>query len=123
MGSDPDSAALSIAVVGAGWAGLSAAVKATQAGYVTTVFEASRAYGGRARALQATLPEGRSVTLDNGQHILIGAYTETLQLMRQVGVDPAQVLLDVPMTLEFANGNGIRFGRWPAPLEALGGML
>jgi len=102
---------------------LAAAVKATQAGHRVTVFEASRNVGGRARALPVTLPDGRAVMLDNGQHILIGAYTETLQLMRLVGVDPKQVLLERPMTLQFADGTGIRFGNGPAPLDALQGML
>jgi len=40
-----------IAIVGAGWAGLSAAVCATQAGHQVTLFEASRHWGGRARSL------------------------------------------------------------------------
>jgi len=114
---------LKVAVVGGGWAGLAAAVKATQAGHHVTLFEASRQWGGRARALPATLPDGRSITLDNGQHILIGAYTDTLQLMLQVGVDPAQVLLNLPMTLQFADGSGIRFGNVPTPLDAAVGIL
>ena len=75
-----------IAIIGAGWAGLAAAVAVSHAGQRAIVFEASRTMGGRARALQGTLPDGSEVTLDNGQHILIGAYTETLALMRQVGV-------------------------------------
>jgi len=119
----PKRAPLKVAVVGGGWAGLAAAVKATQAAHHVTVFEASRQWGGRARSLPATLPDGSSVTLDNGQHILIGAYTETLQLMRQVGVDPAQVLLNLPMTLQFADGSGIRFGSGPTPLDAAAGIL
>ena len=116
-------AGLNIAVVGAGWAGLAAAVTATQAGHTATVFEASEALGGRARALKAVLPDGTPVLLDNGQHILIGAYAETLRLMRSVGVTPEQVLLDLPMTLPFPDGLGIRFPNWPTPLDALGGIL
>ena len=73
-----------IAIVGAGWAGMAAAVAATQAAHTATVFEASRTVGGRARALKSTMPDGTEVLLDNGQHILIGAYTETLRLMRLV---------------------------------------
>ena len=110
-------------MVGAGWAGLAAAVSATQAGHHTTVFEAAETLGGRARALKATLPDGTPVVLDNGQHILIGAYSETLGLMRTVGVTPEQVLLDLPMRLPFPDGLGIRFPNWPTPLDALGGIL
>lgn len=63
------------------------------------------------------------MTLDNGQHILIGAYTETLKLMRQVGVNTDHALLSLPMTLLFPNGQGLKFKNWPTPLDALGGIL
>jgi len=114
---------MKIAIVGAGWAGMAAAVEATQAGHHAIVFEASRAIGGRARALNGILPDGTPVTLDNGQHILIGAYTETLRLMRRVGVQPEDALLRLPMTLLFPDGQGLRFPDWPTPLDALAGIL
>ncbi len=63
------------------------------------------------------------MVLDNGQHILIGAYTDTLRLMRLVGINPDEVLLSLPMTLLFPNGQGIEFTNWPTPLDALGGIL
>ena len=108
-----------IAVIGAGWAGLAAAIGVTQSGHYATVFEASKAIGGRARALEVTLPDGRKTTLDNGQHILIGAYADTLRLMQLVGVERSRVLLDLPMSLRFPDGKGIVFPRLPAPLDAL----
>ncbi len=114
---------MKIAIIGAGWAGMAAAVEATQAGHTSIVFEASRAIGGRARALNGTLPDGTPVLLDNGQHILIGAYTETLRLMRQVGVPPATALLRLPMTLLFPDGRGLRFPAWPTPLDAVAGIV
>lgn len=110
------------AIVGAGWAGLAAAVAATQAGHQVTVFETSRSLGGRARAVAATLPDGRAVTLDNGQHILIGAYTETLRLMRQLGVNPDTALLRLPLTLQFPDGAGLQLPRLPVPLDVLAGI-
>jgi squalene-associated FAD-dependent desaturase len=115
-----------IAIVGAGWAGMAAAVAATQEGHSATVFEASRAVGGRARALKGTLPDGTEVLLDNGQHILIGAYTETLRLMRLVGVNPATTLLRLPLSLQYPDGTGLALPLsllLPAPLDALVGML
>lgn len=114
---------MKIAIIGAGWAGMAAAVEATQAGHETVVFEASRNLGGRARSINATLPNGTDVVLDNGQHVLIGAYVETLRLMRWVGVDPQSALLRLPMTLLFPDGQGLRFPPWPTPLDALGGIL
>ena len=90
----------SIAVIGAGWAGLAAAVRAVQAGHSVTVFESSRSLGGRARAVDLTLPNGASITLDNGQHVLLGAYRETLDLMQAVGVDLNAVLTRLPINLK-----------------------
>jgi squalene-associated FAD-dependent desaturase len=69
------------------------------------------------------LPDGSPAQLDNGQHILIGAYTETLQLMRLVGIAPEAALLDMPMTLQFPDGMGLKFAGWPTPLDALAGIL
>jgi len=113
---------MKIAVVGGGWSGMAAAVAAVQAGHQVTLWEASRTLGGRARALPATLPDGTPVLLDNGQHILIGAYRECLRLMALVGVDPAQSLLRMPLTLRFPDGDGIALPRWPFPLDALAGI-
>ena len=113
---------MKIAIIGAGWAGMAAAVQVTASGHHATVFEASRSIGGRARGIAEELPEGSEVTLDNGQHILIGAYTETLRLMRLVGVDPNTALLRLPLTLKFPDATGLEFPDWPTPLNALGGI-
>ena len=72
-----------VAVIGGGWAGIAAAVELTASGAHVTLIEAGRVLGGRARSVNI---DGR--TLDNGQHILLGAYRETLALMRRVGADP-----------------------------------
>jgi len=113
---------MKVAIVGAGWAGLAAAVQATGTGHQVTVFETSRILGGRARAVAATLPDGRAVTLDNGQHILIGAYTDTLALMQQVGMHPDSALLRLPLTLQFPDGAGLRLPHLPVPLDVLVGI-
>ena len=102
---------------------MAAAVRAQQAGHHVTVLEAARQLGGRARAMPLTLPDGRSVTVDNGQHILIGAYTESLRLMREVGVDPDQALLRLPLALTFPDGSGLALPDWPAPWDAPAGIL
>ncbi len=114
---------LRVAIVGAGWAGLAAAVQAVQDGHRVTVFEAARQPGGRARGVPLRLPDGREVMVDNGQHILIGAYTECLRLMRTVEVDPEQALLSRPLALRFADGGGLQLPHWPMPLDVLAGIL
>ena len=114
---------MNIAIIGAGWAGIAAAVQAIAAGHQVRLFEASHSVGGRARVVAGTLPDGTPITLDNGQHILIGAYLETLRLLRQVGVDTDAALLRLPLTLRFPDGAGLCFPRWPSPLDALGGIL
>ena len=118
-----DNPSRKLAIVGAGWAGMAAAVEAAKAGWQVTLFEASRTLGGRARALPAQRPDGVPITLDNGQHILIGAYAETLALMQRVGVDPASALLCLPLALPYPDGTGLQTPRWatrwPAPLDAV----
>jgi squalene-associated FAD-dependent desaturase len=114
---------MKLAVVGAGWGGLAAAVAAAGAGHQVTVYEAARVLGGRARSLDVDLPGGGNTTLDNGQHIMIGAYVQTLTLMREVGVDPQQALLRLPLTLRFPDGDGLALPSWPAPWDAAAGIL
>ncbi|TAG25634.1 MAG: FAD-dependent oxidoreductase [Burkholderiales bacterium] len=107
---------MKVLVAGAGWAGLAAAIELTKSGHQVTVIEASRHLGGRARALEVKLPDGSTSTLDNGQHILIGAYSETLRLMREVGVNPQDVLHRMPLTLRFPDGNALELPDWKNPL-------
>ena len=95
-------AGLRVAVVGGGWAGLAAAVAATQRGHRVTLFEMAAQLGGRARAVTTA-----GLVLDNGQHILIGAYSATLALMRAVGVVPEQTLLRSPLRIAYPDGSGL----------------
>lgn len=108
-----------LAVVGAGWAGLACAVEAVRQGHAVTLFEAAPHAGGRARRVD----DMHGMALDNGQHILIGAYAATLQLMRDVGVDPERALLRLPLSLRFADGGGLQLPRLPAPLDLLVGIF
>ena len=113
---------MKIAIVGAGWAGLAAAVQATQAGHQVHLFEAARTLGGRARSVSVIGPQGQTLLLDNGQHILIGAYSACLQLMHTVGVNPEEVLQRLPLALQFPDGSGLRLRHAPAPLDVLLGI-
>lgn len=101
-----------IAVVGAGWAGCSAAVQATQLSAQVSVFESNDIPGGRARSLTSPHFTSTKNTLDvaipeNGQHILIGAYSETIALMRTLGVAIDDVLERLPLDLRTPNQHGL----------------
>jgi squalene-associated FAD-dependent desaturase len=87
-----------IAVIGGGCAGLSAAASLVDLGYKVTIFEASSQFGGRARMVMVE-HESVMTMLDNGQHILLGAYRETLKLLKKVGVDENEAFLRVPLQL------------------------
>lgn len=92
-----------VAVIGGGWAGLAAAVEATRRGHRVTLYEMAPQLGGRARQV-----DFGDAVLDNGQHILIGAYTQTLSLMRLVGVDIEQALLRTPLCVTYPDGTGLQ---------------
>ncbi|AXS79685.1 hydroxysqualene dehydroxylase HpnE [Dechloromonas sp. HYN0024] len=109
---------MKVAVIGGGWAGLAAAIELTAAGVDTTLFEAGRVLGGRARGVDL---DGRR--LDNGQHILLGAYRDTLALMRRVGVDPEQVFDCRPLRVIDHTGFRLALPRLPAPLNVAWGLL
>ena len=96
---------------------MSAAVELARAGLQVTVFEAGRTLGGRARVVEK---DGRRI--DNGQHILLGAYTETLRMLRFLRVPPSKLItrrftLHVPGRLDFRAAN------LPAPFHLAIGLL
>ena len=100
---------MKLVVVGGGWAGLAAAVRGVQAGHAVTLMEMAGQLGGRARGVDVD-----GLALDNGQHILIGAYRRTLDLLRTVGVDEALVFDRRPLELRYSDGRGLRMPGGPA---------
>ena len=110
-----------VAVVGAGWAGCAAAVALADAGCDVVLHEAARTLGGRARAVQV----GERL-LDNGQHILLGAYRDTLALLRRVGVDPRGAFLRLPLQMRYPPATGLldfAAPRLPAPWHVAVALL
>jgi squalene-associated FAD-dependent desaturase len=110
-----------VAIVGAGYAGMAAAVALAERGVRVCVFESGAVPGGRARRIRIP-SDGQDPRLDNGQHILVGAYTELFRLMRRVGV-PADALLRIPHEIRYADGFAFRALWLPAPLGLLAGLL
>ncbi len=103
--------ASTVAIIGGGYAGLAAAVRLSELGIPSTVFEAGPVLGGRARRIAY-----RDTTLDNGQHILSGAYSALLRLMKLVGVNE-NAMRRVPLTLDIPPHFSLRAPRLPAPLH------
>jgi squalene-associated FAD-dependent desaturase len=109
-----------VAVIGGGWAGLAAAVTLAAAGVPVAVFEAGRTLGGRARRAAIA-----GATLDNGQHLLLGAYRDALALIRQV--QPARAASELyertPLRLIGPGTFRLCAARLPAPLHLVAGLL
>ncbi|OUR65574.1 hypothetical protein A9Q79_00840 [Methylophaga sp. 42_25_T18] len=105
-------------VIGGGWSGLAAAVTLCQQGKSVHVLESAKQLGGRARNVQ-----WQDKTIDNGQHLMIGAYTEMLNIMSIIGVDPKlafdrqtvelSIIDDVYPTLKLSGNNWLP---WPLSL-------
>jgi len=111
-----------VAVIGAGWSGLACALELVAGGHAVTLFDAAPQPGGRARAVTVRLGD-RHFELDNGQHLLIGAYRCTLALMRRIGVDVDDALLRLPFELRYPDGFLLRARRLPVPLHLAAGLL
>lgn len=110
-----------IAVIGAGWAGCTAAVTLAEQGHQVSLIEAARTLGGRARKVDI-----KGAILDNGQHILLGAYTATLAMIRQIGVDTDSSMLRLPLQMCYPkDSQGMYFvaPKLPAPLHLLIALL
>lgn len=108
---------MTVAIIGAGYAGMAAAVALADRGIPVTVFEAAAVLGGRARRVTV-----HDTALDNGLHILIGAYSETLRLIEQVAPGRDH-FLRAPLDLQIHGRFRLRAPAWPAPLHLLAALL
>jgi squalene-associated FAD-dependent desaturase len=109
-----------VAIIGGGYAGMAAAVSLAQQNIPVTVFEAAKQLGGRARRVDC-----HGLAIDNGQHILLGAYRETLRLIDVVTPDAAaaKTLLKFPLELVIPGHFRLRTAALPAPLHLALGLL
>jgi squalene-associated FAD-dependent desaturase len=96
---------------------MAAAAALAQRGIRVTVFESAAVPGGRARRIVS-----QGTTLDNGQHILVGAYVALFRLMALVGV-PHDALLRIALDVRYADGFRLRRLALPAPFDLAAGLL
>jgi squalene-associated FAD-dependent desaturase len=109
---------LNVGIIGAGYAGMAAAVTLSGRNVPVTVFESAKQLGGRARGVCC-----HGAQLDNGQHILLGCYRETLAIIAQVGGNIEQDFLRLPLQLVLHKRFELRAPFLPAPLHLLAGLL
>ena len=114
----------STVITGGGWAGLAAAVELSRQNIPVTVFESAKQLGGRARTVNHD-----GLMLDNGQHLMIGAYREMLSLLKIINVNEKDVFLRIRQQLEIINFSNqttafkLKLPKLPAPFNLLMGML
>jgi len=105
-------------IIGGGWSGLAAAVRLSQRGHKVHLFESASQLGGRARSV-----DWHGLEVDNGQHLMIGAYRHTLSMLEDIGADNKALFHRLPLdiqildrdypSLRIAAGRGLP---WPLSL-------
>ena len=81
-------------IIGGGWSGLAAAVTLAQQSCRVHLLESAKQLGGRARDVQW---QGR--TIDNGQHLMIGAYHHVLNIINVVGLNEHDIFNRIPLNI------------------------
>jgi hydroxysqualene dehydroxylase len=109
-----------VAVVGAGLAGLSAALELHRRGFEVEILERSRLVGGKATSFSAG-----GVEVDNGQHVFLGCFDAWREMVREVGMEDQIYLQPRFEVLLFGEGGTARLhaGRLPAPLHLAPALL
>lgn len=109
-------------MVGAGFAGLTAAIALQERRHQVLLLERRGVLGGRATSFRDAVT-GEDV--DNGTHLMIGAYSATLDLLKRAGVEDLLLVQD-NLTIDYVDERGPSRLACPplaAPLHLLAGLL
>ena len=110
-----------VAIIGGGLAGLSAASALADAGYTVELFERRPYLGGRASSYE--LP-GTGEVVDNCQHVLLGCCTNLIDFYRRLGVEQQIRWYDeITFILPGGRSSTLKAGALPAPLHAAPSFL
>ncbi len=118
MGKNQQTSNTHIAIIGSGMAGLSAAVHLQQLGYSVSVYEAAQHAGGRTRSVHLAQAQ-----VDNGQHLLLGAYHQTLNLLQYCQIPEHQCLHRFPLDWRVGRLHLRASKLLPSPINLLLGLI
>ena len=111
-----------IIVVGGGWAGIAAAIELARHEIPVTLLESAKQLGGRARSVQTD-----EMHIDNGQHLMLGAYESILDMLRIIGINESDVLKRQALSLQWFQPNNplieLNTAKLPAPFHLAWGLL
>jgi hydroxysqualene dehydroxylase len=112
-----------VIIIGGGFAGLSAGVALAEKGFRVALLESKPALGGRAYSFAD--PESGDL-VDNGQHVLMGCYTETLDFLEHIGATK-DLVFHPDLEIEMLDREGarakLRTAHLPGPLHISGALL
>jgi len=112
-----------VAIIGGGFAGLSAGVALAAQGFRVALLEAKPVLGGRAYSF---LDPDTGDFVDNGQHVLMGCYHETLDFLTTIGTRD-RLIVHRNLEIEMLDGPGrsafIRTAPLPGPLHMTSALL
>ena len=116
-------AAQDVIIIGGGFAGLSAGVAMAQKGFRVALLESKPTLGGRAYSFA---DEESGDFVDNGQHVLMGCYSETLDFLDRIG-SRRHLVFHEDLEIEMLDGGGasatLRTAHLPGPFHMSTGLL
>ncbi len=112
-----------VAIVGCGVSGISVAYELNRLNIHHTIFEARNNIGGRIYSFKDSTTQ---MEIDNGQHLLSGAYTSFLEILRWLGTQQ-YLFFQKSLEVNFITQNGkiycLNVGSLPYPFGTMLGIL